>query len=351
MDERLRATAVPFAGAAGDAVPPEPVTVGDLIDVEALGVRALNLGDPHDRDDLVDGYQHEVWVGDEAQLHYDDDDARRALDESLARQAGIDGVSWEDREILRVKAPTLCTDGVLAAVAMALLDAEVRAPRSAQLSVHAPSTTTTSAATERPPLFDVLSRTEAKDYLARFVDELPASRARLADKLTATGGDPGLADNQDPVSLDLLWETVIQGWDLSYQDDYVPNPHPAGAPLHEATWEALGPIEELPSWFAHDWGQFIRFSPDTLWTIDVLGRHLGQMLLHHHPDLGWMVGPDRPASNVDRSRPVVGKGRNWVNTFRRTSVLIARTMRGEHPPTAYFTTLRGLYERMEKEVA
>lgn len=126
LDERLRATPVPFAAGTGEDTPADAVTIGDLIEAEALAVRTLDPDDAADQDDLADGYHHEAWVGDEARLHYDEEAAPLALDDSLRKQAGIEGVSWDDREILRVKAPALCTDGVLAAVAMALLEPGVR---------------------------------------------------------------------------------------------------------------------------------------------------------------------------------------------------------------------------------
>lgn len=202
---------------------------------------------------------------------------------------------------------------------------------------------------DRPPLFDVLSRAEARAYLARFVRELPASQDRMADMLASSGGNPRLAQDLSPGSLDPLWETAVQRWDLSYQADYVPNAaHPMAPPLQEGTWEALAPVEQLPSWFAHDWSQFMSFSPSTLWVIDVLARHMGRVLIQNHPDLSWMIGPDRPAQNVDRSRPVVGRGRAWINTIRRTSVLVERTIWDKHPPHGS-RTLGAQYQTMQDE--
>ena len=106
----------------------EPLTVGELVEMSALGVDPAHeeyFFDPRSgrRDDGP--YHWTVWFGDEARGCYDDD-APVELDESLDAQPGVERVAWEDREIIHVGAPTLCRDGVLAAAARALLDERVR---------------------------------------------------------------------------------------------------------------------------------------------------------------------------------------------------------------------------------
>ena len=108
--------------------PEEELTVGELVEMAALGVdpaRDQYFFDPRSgrRDDGP--YHWTLWFGDEARGCYDDD-APLQLDESLDARPGVELVAWEDREVIHVGAPTLCGDGVLAAAARALLDPRVR---------------------------------------------------------------------------------------------------------------------------------------------------------------------------------------------------------------------------------
>lgn len=111
-----------------DAFPDEqPMTVGELIEVDALGVQPRQTAFFNDADTgALDGpYTWTVWVGDEARSSYDDE-AEVSLDAALRARPGVERVLWEDREILHVGAPTLCAYGMLAAAARALLDPRVR---------------------------------------------------------------------------------------------------------------------------------------------------------------------------------------------------------------------------------
>ncbi|BCJ75689.1 hypothetical protein CS0771_52330 [Catellatospora sp. IY07-71] len=117
------------------SVPPHhlpPTTVRELRDTGDLSVQPLPERERrwtvHDEaGDVtgVDAFQWVLWAGDAARCFYDDD-AELALDDSLRQREGIAGVSWMDREVLYVAAPTMCADGVLAAAARALLDPRVR---------------------------------------------------------------------------------------------------------------------------------------------------------------------------------------------------------------------------------
>ncbi|WP_068395853.1 hypothetical protein [Kribbia dieselivorans] len=129
LTESLLATKVPFSTWFLDEEEPEdPVTVGDLIEMEAFEVRALTPDQPEDHPDLARGFQFEAWAGDEVSCHYDDD-ARLAFDAAVGRQPGIGAVDWEDREVLYITAPTMCEEGVMTAMAGALLDRRVRTRR------------------------------------------------------------------------------------------------------------------------------------------------------------------------------------------------------------------------------
>ena len=127
--EQLVGIAVPQTVEIREAFPDDPpMTVGELIEAEALGVDECE--DVY-FNDLTTGrrddgpYHWTVWVGDEARSSYDDA-AGLALDASLRAQPGVERVIWEDREVLHVGAPTLCADGMLAAAARALLGPRVR---------------------------------------------------------------------------------------------------------------------------------------------------------------------------------------------------------------------------------
>jgi hypothetical protein len=116
---------VPFA-AELDLDDEPPATVADL-----LGPGGLSVEPAEDGDQPSGGPAVLTWnlgVYDDARVHYDDTDAGAALglDAALAEQPGIDGVVWDDREVLLLAAPTLCADGVLAAAALTLLDDRVR---------------------------------------------------------------------------------------------------------------------------------------------------------------------------------------------------------------------------------
>ncbi len=125
---------IPYTVEMAEELGDEPMTVGDLIECDALGVRPndpstvwLNaVEDGRVVPDRRDGpFQWQLWVGDEARAHYDDE-ADLQLDASLLAQPGIDRVAWEDREVFHVGATGLCESGVLAAAVRALADPRVR---------------------------------------------------------------------------------------------------------------------------------------------------------------------------------------------------------------------------------
>ncbi|HEX6681914.1 MAG TPA: hypothetical protein VF062_03935 [Candidatus Limnocylindrales bacterium] len=95
----------------------ESMTAGELLAAQALGVEPL----PAKKND----FHWALWVGDEARGCYDDD-SELQLDASIGLRPGVERVEWRDREEFLVDAPTLCRDGVLAAVVRALEDPRVR---------------------------------------------------------------------------------------------------------------------------------------------------------------------------------------------------------------------------------
>ena len=105
----------------------EPSTVGELLEMQALGTSPAELTSwrDHETGEVRGPFHWELWLGDETRASYDDD-ASLPMDESLLARPGIESVEWEDREVFHLAAPTLCADGVLAAAARALLDPRVR---------------------------------------------------------------------------------------------------------------------------------------------------------------------------------------------------------------------------------
>jgi hypothetical protein len=112
----LTRVVVPFASSArGNGGADSPVTIGDLIEWEALGAE-LEGGDP---DRWV------LWFGDECRAHYDDNALSR-LEDAVAATDGMYDVVREDRETVLVSSKDRCADGMLAVAARALLDDRVR---------------------------------------------------------------------------------------------------------------------------------------------------------------------------------------------------------------------------------
>lgn len=130
----LLAEVVPYSAEMGEGLE-DPMTVGDLVDCDALGVRRTDPAeqwvDALDADGNVDHTRQDgpfhwtLWVGDEARAHYDDN-AEVSLEEGLMARPGVERVFWEDREVIHVGVDGLCEDGVLAAAARTLLDPRVR---------------------------------------------------------------------------------------------------------------------------------------------------------------------------------------------------------------------------------
>jgi hypothetical protein len=120
--------AVPLTQELREEFGEESFTVGELVDMAALGVDPAETQyffDPRSGRQDDGPYHWTIWFGDEARGCYDDD-APLQLDESVDARPGVELVAWEDREVMHVGAPTLCGDGVLAAAARALLDDRVR---------------------------------------------------------------------------------------------------------------------------------------------------------------------------------------------------------------------------------
>lgn len=201
-----------------------------------------------------------------------------------------------------------------------------------------------------PPSFYDMTRAQRRAYLAQFLLEMPASAERLARVLEQVDADPGLARQTSPDSLGPIWAAILGSVPLTWSADYIPRVPPEWKPVRKATLEAWGDLTQLPSWAPRERLHYLYFSPDTLWIIDMLARHMGQVFLANWPGLGWMAGPANPSSNLDRNQPVIGRRTTWFNPIRPVSILVARQISGE-PIVDQPADLRELYERWAVHIA
>lgn len=155
------------------------------------------------------------------------------------------------------------------------------------------------------------------------MSEMDASRERLADTLRAQGADAGLANDLTPQSLDPIWRALSPL--LAWQDGWEPTP--TGLP--RPTLEALGDLDALPSWVPTVGGP-IRFSPSTIWIIDGVGRHLGNVMVASVPGSQWKIGHQRIRAYVNQNKPVItAPERADMNPVGVVSVIASRQLEGE----------------------
>ncbi|WP_210651813.1 hypothetical protein [Nocardioides sp. SYSU D00065] len=178
------------------------------------------------------------------------------------------------------------------------------------------------------PDYASLTPEQADAYIARFMAEMDASRQRLADALERQGVDPALARDFTPGSLDAIWAPLIPllEWQGRYQAPQPPHRPAAVSPL-----DGLGDLDALPSWFTADGGHGLqRFSPTTLWVIDGVARHLGNVLAVEH-GWAWQVGHGPTAGFAYENQPVVAGGGDLWSPLMTTAVLVGRHLNGsEH---------------------
>lgn len=120
--------------------------------------------------------------------------------------------------------------------------------------------------------FGMMSVEEATAYLEAYVTSLPSRHAWLARELAVSGlSEPVL---QSPDRLSMMWahvETVVQrdgAWHLR-------TPQPS-----DDLQQGL-----RPPWYEPD-GHAV-FADNTLWLIELLGAHVGQLVTEFSPDSHW----------------------------------------------------------------
>jgi hypothetical protein len=179
--------------------------------------------------------------------------------------------------------------------------------------------------------FMSMRRNQAEAYLQVFLDEMPASRARLAGLLHAGGANPAVAEDRTPASLDIVWSALRPGfaWAPGY------TPAPLGAPAPPPDRAALGPAEGLPSWFPLDLHpSYANFSAATLWAVDAMGRHLGEVVIAQVPGTAWTVGRSAAKSHIHQNKPVVAGPGAELNPIWTVSTLVGHALRDCAPQGA-----------------
>ena len=167
-----------------------------------------------------------------------------------------------------------------------------------------------------------MTAAQARAYFEQFMGEMDASRERLAHTLREQGADPGLASDLTPQSLDPIWQALSPL--LAWQDGWEPSP--SGLP--RPTLEALGNLDALPSWLDPIGGP-IEFSPSTIWMIDGVGRHLGNVMVASVPGSQWSVGRHRIRAYVHQNKPVITAPETAdMNPFERVSIIASKTLKG-----------------------
>lgn len=186
------------------------------------------------------------------------------------------------------------------------------------------------------PIFHTLSRREAQSYLDQFLAEMPASAARLADTLREQATDPALVSDFHPSSLYKVWNAVTPL--VAWQDLYQPaSPPERWSPVAPA--EGLGDPSALPSWFTTSTGYGLEhFSPHTLWIMDGLARHLGNVLAHTD---GWMWKVGRGRSGyVFQNQPVIAGPLNEHSPLMSMAVVVSRHLKGSEGPDTLMETYK-----------
>ena len=174
------------------------------------------------------------------------------------------------------------------------------------------------------PIFHTLSRREAQSYLDYFLAEMPACAGRLAETLRGQAADPALVRDFDPSSLNKIWEAVasLVGWQDLYQPASPPERWSPVAPV-----EGLGDPNALPSWFTTSTAYGLEhFSPRTLWVIDGVARHLGNVLAHTE-GWEWKVGRGR-SGYVFQNHPVIAGPLNEHSPLMSMAVIVSRHLKG-----------------------
>lgn len=165
--------------------------------------------------------------------------------------------------------------------------------------------------------FSTMTGRDAAAFLERFL----ADRRTCLERFASTICLPLTFDKD---SLDPIWEAVRTR--VSWRSGY--EPPPLGKPGPRIVLEQLESPDELPTWFHHPSGAgYARFSANTLWLLDGLGRYFGEVLVQTAGGK-WVAGSSPTKGYVFQNQPVItGAGKIPVNPMQMCSVLASRELR------------------------
>ncbi len=164
-----------------------------------------------------------------------------------------------------------------------------------------------------------LSRAEGKAYVQQFLGENDAALSRLREQAAGSGGPTTL--DLTVASLGPLWAWAVPR--ASWRTGWVPLP-PGEIPPRLSP-DDLEPADELPSWFAFPGGD-ARFSAETLWLLDGLGRYLGQTLVANVPGATWVAGHNRHRGYQYENHPVVRIGSTEWEPMQSAGIVLGRAI-------------------------
>lgn len=165
--------------------------------------------------------------------------------------------------------------------------------------------------------FNAMGRHEATVFLGDFLACHEASLRRFAVEI---GEELPLSE----ASLDQVW--LLTAPKFAWREGY--EPPEFGRPGPRIGVESLELPGELPMWFHHPSSAgYARFSADTLWLLDGVGRFLGEILIREAGGR-WAVGHSALKGYVFQNQPVIeGVGRELLNPIQISSVLASRALR------------------------
>lgn len=164
-----------------------------------------------------------------------------------------------------------------------------------------------------------MTRAEGKAYLQQFLGENDAALARLHEQAAGSGGPTTL--DLSPASLGPLWDWAVPR--ASWRDGWVPVP--LGEMPGQIYAQDLEPADQLPSWFAFP-SVNARFSAETLWLLDGLGRYLGQTLVASVPGAKWVAGHNRHKGYMYENHPVVRIGPQEWEPMHSAGIVLGRAL-------------------------
>lgn len=188
--------------------------------------------------------------------------------------------------------------------------------------------------------FVSMTKPEASAFLERFLAEMPARMEWLTRLCQDTGGTRESELDYSAASLNAVWAWAAPrlAWRRGYEA-----PTSRGDLRPQFNPDDLEDPDDLPCWFHHPSGQGLaRFSADTLWLIDALGRYLGESVIKSVPGARWASGATRPKGNMLANQPVL------AGLLDEDSPILACTSMASRTLTPWLDTPPPLGELLEQ---